>query len=430
VLVAALLSSCAPAPASQPATTAPTSGSQPTPAASGQVTLNFIGAEPEETFKTAIAQFQQKNPGITVVYNSVPFADLSNTLQSRLGAQDPSLDVYMADEPTVPSLASRNFLVPLEQERQKLESSVAREALEAVTWDGKIYSLPISTSTAVLFYNKKFLSGAAAPSMDTSARWTWEQTIDAARKAQQAGARSGFSFQQVDRYYQLQVLPESLGAGPGLTGADLLTPAVTSDGWVRAMEWYWSTFNDGVSPRGVAVGQIPDLFANGELAIMVGNPIYIQKFAQTQGLEYGVAPQPFFANGKAVTPTDGWSLGISPYSTHRDEALRFLEFLALDPEGTTAWSAGRSLTPANTQAFDKWTATLAQQGGAQTQGIDTLIRSELSTTAIHRPRTIGYVAFEGVMNRAFADIRNGSDARQRLEQAQQELTSTLGRLKG
>jgi multiple sugar transport system substrate-binding protein len=196
------------------------------------------------------------------------------------------------------------------------------------------------------------------------------------------------------------------------------------------MQWYGSTFTDGVSPRGVAVGQIPDLFANGELAMMVGNPIYIQKFSQAQGLDYGIAPQPAFANGKPVTPTDGWSLGISPYSTHQAEALRFIQFLGLDAEGTTAWSTGRSLTPANTQAFDKWIVTLAQQGGARTEGVDKLIRSELSSTAIHRPRTVGYVAFEGVMNRAFADIRNGSDPRQRLDQAQQELTAALARLKG
>lgn len=362
----------------------------------------------------------------------MPFADLNNTIQSRVGSKDTSLDVYMADEPRVPTLASREFLVPLDVSVDTLKSAVAPEALDAVTWNGKIYSLPISTSTAVMFYNKKLFSaaGITAPSVAASDRWTWEQTIDAARKAKQAGARWGFSFQQVDRYYQLQVLGESLSAGPGLTGNGLLTPAINSEGWVKAMTWYHSTFADETAPRGVAVGEIPDLFANGQLAVMIGNPIYLQKFSSTAGLEYGIAPQPMFAGGRAATPTDGWSLGISPASTHKAEAQKFIEFMALDAEGTTTWSTGRSLTPANTRAFDAWLTSFLKQGGETANGVDALIKTELQTTAVHRPRTIGYITFEDVMNKTFADIRNGAAPKARLDQAQQELTAAFSRLGG
>lgn len=438
LLAVFLLAGCLPSSAPgtptavPPATPGAVGAVAATPGVAGAVNLTFVGSEPPETFQAAIALFQQKYPNITVTYNAVPFADLNNTIQSRLGSQDTTLDVYMADEPRIPALAARNFLLPLESARAKLAGAVATEALEAVTWDGKIWALPISTSTAVLFYNRKHLNaaGLTPPGSNPTDRWTWEQTIEAAKKAQTTGAKWGFSFQQVDRYYQLQVLPESLGAGPGLTGEGLLTPAITNEGWVEAMRWYGAMFTDGVAPRGIPVGQIPELFASGDLAFMVGNPIYIQRFRQAPGLEYGIAPQPYFAKGRPVTPTDGWALGISPFSAHKDEALKFIEFLALDPEGTTAWSAGRSLMPANQAAFDKWVARLAEQGGAQTTGIDKLTVYELTTTAIHRPRTIGYIAFEEVMNRCFADIRNGADPKARLEQAQQELTAAFARLRG
>ena len=42
--------------------------------------------------------------------------------------------------------------------------------------------------------------------------------------------------------------------------------------------------------------------------------------------------------------------------------------------------------------------------------------------------SIGYVAFETVMNKAFSDIRNGSDVESTLKQAQQQLTSQLRRI--
>jgi multiple sugar transport system substrate-binding protein len=58
----------------------------------------------------------------------------------------------------------------------------------------------------VLFYNKDLLqkAGITPPSGDPTGRLTWDQLLADARKAQQAGARWGFCFEQVDRYYQLQ----------------------------------------------------------------------------------------------------------------------------------------------------------------------------------------------------------------------------------
>ena len=53
---------------------------------------------------------------------------------------------------------------------------------------------------------------------------------------------------------------------------------------------------------------------------------------------------------------------------------------------------------------------------------------ELADTAVSRPRSIGYVPFETVMNKAFSDIRNGADVEATLKQAQQQLTSQLRRV--
>ncbi len=46
-----------------------------------------------------------------------------------------------------------------------------------------------------------------------------------------------------------------------------------------------------------------------------------------------------------------------------------------------------------------------------------------------RPTTAAYVDFETVMNKAFADIRNGEDPAQRLESASEELDSALAKYK-
>ncbi len=53
---------------------------------------------------------------------------------------------------------------------------------------------------------------------------------------------------------------------------------------------------------------------------------------------------------------------------------------------------------------------------------------ELAKNSVSRPRSIGYVAFEEIMNRAFSDIRNGADVTSTLQQAQDQLNSTLARI--
>ena len=57
-----------------------------------------------------------------------------------------------------------------------------------------------------------------------------------------------------------------------------------------------------------------------------------------------------------------------------------------------------------------------------------IITYETQNTAVGRPRTVGYVAFETVMNKAFSDIRNGAEAKAALDDAQSQLERQLARI--
>jgi multiple sugar transport system substrate-binding protein len=73
-----------------------------------------------------------------------------------------------------------------------------------------------------------------------------------------------------------------------------------------------------------------------------------------------------------------------------------------------------------TAAFNKYLNDMQSQGANGTQ-LAAIIRNELAHNAVARPTSVGYVDFETVMNKAFADIRNGSDPAGRLRQASGEL---------
>jgi multiple sugar transport system substrate-binding protein len=392
----------------------------------GATTLTFVNAQDPGTFDKVIAAFQAANPTIKIKQQVVPFDDLNSTVQSRLSAKDTGIDLYDVDEPRLAAFASRGFLEPLDDLSAQAQGKIDPGALKITSFGGKQYAMPRWTSAQLLYYNKDLLAKAkiAAPSSDPKAPITWEQVAADGKKAQAAGARYGLIFDQVDRYYQLQPLPESLGGGPGLTGTDLLQPDVTDPQWIQAFTWYHDIFATGVAPRGINPEQTPGLFATGNTAFFAGGPWNAAAFDKGKGVDYGVAPFPRFAQGKPATSTGSWSTGISPFSKHQDAAKKFLSYMTVDPAGATATISNN--IPVQKQAFQRYLSDLGAKGERYKQ-IGDIVEYAIANTSVSRPVTTGYVDFESVMNKAFADIRNGTEASTRLTQAGQELDRTLAK---
>jgi multiple sugar transport system substrate-binding protein len=396
-----------------------------------EITINFLNVMPEKVYVPAIEAFEKANPGIKIREEKVPFDQLNAQVQARIGAGDSSIDIYSADPPRVPALVSRKLLTDVSDLQDKAKSACIAKAVDSASVGGKLYALPEFTSMLVLFYNKDLLekAGITPPSGDPTQRLTWEQLLADARKAQQAGARWGFCFEQVDRYYQLQPLYESSGAGSGLTGENLLTPDVNSQKWIDTTKWYGDLFASGLAPRGVASEQTGALFANGQIAYFIAGPWNFATFEHTGSLHFGIAPHPYFAGGKPVTATDGWAIGINPHGKHQAEALKFGTFLTFDDNGASVTSAHFPQPPANKVALQNHIEAETKAGGAATAPYGEILNYELANTAVSRPRTVGYVAFEEIMNKAFSDVRNGADAKQTLDNAEKELETTFNRLK-
>ena len=393
------------------------------------VTLSFVGPEQPSAMEPVIAAFEAANPTIKVVYESVPFAQLNDILQTRLGSGDTTPDIYTADQPRIPALVDRGYLLDLTNEVGEIGDRLLPSAVEASTVDGKLYALPVSTSTQVLYYNRSLLSqaGLTEPSVDPAQRLTWEQIAQDAKAAKDSGATWGVMFDQVSRVYQILPLPESLGGGNGVTGDDSLTPAITNEAWVKAMTYYGKLFADEIAPRGIAPEQTPDLFANGDVAYFVGGPWWIPKFAGMAELNYGIAPHPYFEGGTPVTPTGAWSWGVNPNTAHKAEAIKFIQFATLDQQGSLETAKGIAIPPANTGALE----TYLVQESFNTEniaGAADLIRHELETTAVIRPRTKGFIAFEEIVGQAMEDIRNGADPQATLDTASTELEAAWSRL--
>jgi ABC-type glycerol-3-phosphate transport system substrate-binding protein len=387
------------------------------------VELTFVGPEPPDAMVPIIAAFEASHPNITVQYEQVPFSDLNSVIQNRVGSGDSDPDVYTADQPRTAALVNRGLLLDITDGVGDISDLVLAAGIEASSVDGRVYSLPISTSTQALYVNTDLLeaAGLPIPPLDPAQRITWEEIRESAAAAQGAGAEWGVILDQVNRYYQLQPLMESAGGGSGI-GDDQLDLDITNEGWIKAMEYYGSLFEDGLAPRGVPPTQTQDLFANGQVAYFIGGVWWQGMFDGAEGLNWAMAPHPMFEGGEAVTPTGAWSWGVSPSSDHPEEALEFIKFAALDTEGALAAMEGYPLPPANLAAYETYASNqIVSEATA-------LIEYELANTARIRPPTIGWVELEELTGTAFEDIRNGSDPAETLQRAQEEIVSAWSRL--
>ncbi|TIP69624.1 MAG: sugar ABC transporter substrate-binding protein [Mesorhizobium sp.] len=399
------------------------------PARAQNKKLRVFGWGDGANFKGLFDAFE-KVSGVKVSFEGVPFPDYQSTLVQRFRTGNSGIDVFFVDPTYVPTFSKAGIVADLTSAfGEKSKGTLFPSDVQGATYNGKMLSMPMFESTQLLFYNKGLLAkaGVEAPGVSPDARMTWDKVIELAKKVQAAGAEWGFGFEQVDRYYQLQVLPESLGGGPGVKGDDLLTVDVANDAWLQAGKWYGSIFADGVAPRGPTEQELFELFKSGRLAFLVGGPWLIAEFNNVDGLDYAAAPHPYFAGGKAVTPSESWHLGVAAGATNADRALKFLSYAGLDKDGAVV-ATGGSRPSANIDAAAEVLSRIPQQN-PNLKGIDILIRYELANTAIRRPRTLGYLQLEELVTRAWSDIRNGSDAAETFPQLQRELERSFKRIK-
>ncbi|MHA3722734.1 sugar ABC transporter substrate-binding protein [Leucobacter sp. HY1910] len=403
-------------------------GAAPSEAASG--TVRFVATDDPSSYDAVIAAFEKAHPDVKIEYSQIPFDQYSSTIQQRIGAKDETIDIYAVDQPRLAQLAAQGYLEDLSALDESTKSAVSDVAYNVSVYDGKLYALPITTSTQLLFYNKDLLDAAnlSYPSSDVDARATWEEIAENGAAVQQTGAKYGLLLEQPDSYYQIQPLVESAGGGSGFTGDDNLGVDVTNKEWVEAMDWFADIFDSGLSARGIGIFQTNAVFADGNVAYFVGGTWNLANFDASE-VNWGVAPMPYFNGGTVATPTGSWSLGLNPASPNKAAAQEFMEYMALDAEGSYLTSESVANLPANTAALEQTLPNLDALAGERSAGAGDIVGYEANTTAVPRPVSVGFPQFEDAINKAIADIRNGSDVTARLGQAQQEITDVWARLK-
>ncbi|HTD15884.1 MAG TPA: sugar ABC transporter substrate-binding protein [Chthoniobacterales bacterium] len=417
--------------------------------ASAATTIRWLtlsnGSWPD-SLKKVVTAFEAENPDIKVELDTYPFRQLFETIEVRMKAQDANLDVISVDVPLVASYAIRGYLAPLDEyfTADDIKNTWLEASGKAGSYNGHFMAAPQNTSSQFMYINRKLFqdAGITPPKgfgldqtidfqqitdIASNDRWTWEQVVDAAKKlTKESGGKTdvwGLEFDQVSRLYQMQCLGESLGqpllSPDGLKASGYLN----SEKWIQAAQWYSDLFNKWkVSPKNVSPDESPNLFTAGKVAIFVGGEWNVPRFKEA-GVDFLVAPFPYFAGGKPVTGTGSWHIGIAKSSQHKAEAAKFIKFLTATEKGNQIWFDAQGQVP----------STLALQTAIEQdpqyrifpKDAYLLAIYEANHSAVNRPSTPGYLQVEDLFFSTFEDIRNGVNPKDALDGAARRLDRAL-----
>jgi len=373
----------------------------------------------------------EKETGIKVEVDDYEFRNLLDIIEVRQKAKDETVDLFFVDAPLVPSYAVRGFMKALDGDftEQEIGATWPEAAVGVGYWDGTLWAPPINNSSQVLFYNKELFkeAGLAYPSVEVEKRWTWKQVVEAAKKIVDPDRGIwGFSFDQVNRYYQLQALPESAGGGSGV-GKDGLSVKgyLTNDGWIKAFTFYHDLYERWkVSPRGPGPVELPPMFGAGKIGLFVGGLWNIPDFVEA-GVDFAVAPHPYFADGVPATPANSWHIGVWSHSQKPEAAVELLRYLTMDPEVSIYWLEKHGQFPSDYAALDY---IMEEPDYAEQPWIAYRIAAyEAAHTAVIRARTPAFLEFEEILLDTFEDIRNGADPKASLQIAESRIERAMAR---
>jgi arabinogalactan oligomer/maltooligosaccharide transport system substrate-binding protein len=212
--------------------------------------------------------------------------------------------------------------------------------MEAMTYRGTVYGLPLNYKVITLIYNKKLLP--APPK-------TSKELVAAAKKLTDArSGRFGLAYSYSDYYYHA-ALQNAFGGRVFDPGPK---PVLNAPENVKALELLMRWFTvDGILPAEPSTALITSLFNGGKAAMVFSGPWFLGEIAK--GVDFGLAPLPTIdeAGGKPMRP---WmtveGVYVTAPSANKDAAYDFAKYLTDTPQAKVMAVEGRQ-TPANKAVY-------------------------------------------------------------------------------
>jgi arabinogalactan oligomer / maltooligosaccharide transport system substrate-binding protein len=290
----------------------------------------------ELTWLKAQAAAYTKTSGNAVQIVSVPFDQMPDKfIQSAPKGQGPDLVVSLPQD-RLGQLAAAGVIESMDKYVTS-KTDLDKTAVSAMTYQGKLFGLPMFAEAVAVVYNKKLLPGGV-PS-------TWDGFIKAAQGVQtKTQGNYGFLVDLANAYMNYGIFSAYGGYVFKNTGGTLNTKDVglANAGSAKAA----SLLNDlrykyNLVPEGVDGQAAKSAFVQGKLAMLMTGPWDMGDIKKA-GLDYGIAnlPAPTGATAKWSPFVGVQGVMLNAYSKNKAAAAAFAKSLVSSGAQTAFNKAG------------------------------------------------------------------------------------------
>lgn len=345
----------------------------PVPKPEGAIEITFwyglgglIGNVVQETVNRY--NLSQSKYYVKAIFQS-SYEDTINKINAGLSSGDLP-NVAQVYEGGVQRMIDTGKVIPMQDlaERDGLTSII--EDLEPLvrnsyTIDGKMYSMPFNTSTAVWYINRKmFVEAGLDPDKKI---WTFDEMRDAAKKLTKKDASGkttqyGYALRaETWQFEQCFAIANQLYGEPANGRAGRMEKyTFNRPHGVKCLDFYKGLLDDG-SAAYFGTSDASGAYLRGEAAMIMSSIASLRTFLATierlnSGVELDIVQIPRDAGDKGISAIGGASLWITNTGTQeqQDGAWDFVKWTA-QPEIQAWWAVSTGYYPVVMKAYDTQT---------------------------------------------------------------------------
>ena len=318
-------------------------GALPAAAADLVVWHAYRGGE-KDAFEKVIAAYNAANAakGVKVSTLAVPYDAFADKITAAVPrGKGPDVFIYAQDR-LGGWIEAGNTIEPIDFFLDKATTErFIPSTMEAMTYRGTVYGLPLNFKVLTQIYNKKLVS--APPK-------TGKELVALAKKVgDPATGRFGLAYQYADFYYHAALM-NAFGGGVFKDGNQ---PVVNQAANVKSLDFLVDWIDrDKILPLEPSTALITSLFNSGKAAIVFSGPWFLGEIAP--GVDWGLAPLPTIeaAGGQPMRP---WmtveGVYVAAPSKNKDAAYDLAKYLT-DLESARVLALEGRQTPANRKVYD------------------------------------------------------------------------------
>jgi len=300
-------------------------------------------AEEKSALEKVVAEYNKANAGKAKVTTlAVPYDAFADKITATVPrGKGPDLFIFAQDR-LGGWIEAGNTIEPIDFFLDDaLKKRFIPTTMQAMTYRGTVYGLPLNYKNIALIYNKKLVP--------TPPKTSGELVAMAKKLTDKKAGRFGLAYSYGDFYYHAALMN---GFGGGGVFDPKFNPTLNSKENVQSVDYLLKWIDkDGILPAEPSTALITSLFNDGKAGIVFSGPWFLGEIAK--GIDYGIAPLPTLdeVGGKPMRP---WmtveGVYVTAPSKNKEAAFEFARFLTETSSAKVLALEGRQ-SPANADIY-------------------------------------------------------------------------------